>query len=73
MAISMTPEDKALDALWRARFGQPLPILGAGDVVRAVLGADAGPVKLQRGPSAKIQGRPPAPERERAMEKCQRL
>jgi hypothetical protein len=34
----MTDEDRALDALWRERFGEPLPILGAGDIVRAVLG-----------------------------------
>ena len=38
MLSSMTDEDRALDALWRERFGEPLPILGAGDIVRAVLG-----------------------------------
>ncbi|MEH6663955.1 MAG: hypothetical protein V7678_03825 [Brevundimonas sp.] len=36
----MTPDDEALDVLWRERFGQPLPILGAGDAVRAILAAD---------------------------------
>nr|MBB5292260.1 hypothetical protein [Brevundimonas basaltis] len=33
----MTDEDRELDALWRERFGEPLPILGAADIVRAVL------------------------------------
>jgi len=34
----MTDEDRALDALWRERFGEPLPILGAARIVRTVLG-----------------------------------
>lgn len=38
MLDTMTDEDRALDALWRDRFGEPLPILGAADIVRAVLG-----------------------------------
>lgn len=38
MLIEMTDEDRALDALWRERFGEPLPILGAGAVIKAVLG-----------------------------------
>jgi hypothetical protein len=33
----MTEEDRELDALWRERFGEPLPILGAGKFVREVL------------------------------------
>lgn len=38
MLSTMTQEDRDLDALWRERFGEPLPILGASDIVRAVLG-----------------------------------
>lgn len=34
----MTDEDHELDALWRERFGEPLPILGAAGIVRTVLG-----------------------------------
>ena len=37
MQPQMTDEDRELDALWRDRFGEPLPILGAGDFVRVVL------------------------------------
>ena len=33
----MTSEERELDRLWRERFGQPLPILGAPEVVREVL------------------------------------
>ena len=35
--IELTPEDQALDDLWRTCFNQPLPIIGAGDVVREIL------------------------------------
>lgn len=38
MTPRMTDEDRVLDALWREAFGEPLPILGAADLVRAVLG-----------------------------------
>lgn len=38
MSNPMTDEDRALDALWRERFGEPLPILGAARIVRTVLG-----------------------------------
>lgn len=34
----MTNEDRALDVIWRERFGEPLPILGASQIVREVLG-----------------------------------
>lgn len=37
MQAPMTDEDRELDSLWRERFGEPLPILGAGEFVRAVL------------------------------------
>lgn len=37
----MTDEDRALDALWRQHFGEPLPILGAGPFVRQVLAGRA--------------------------------
>lgn len=33
----LSPDDAALDALWREAFGQPLPILGAGHIVREIL------------------------------------
>ncbi len=33
----LSPDDAALDALWRETFGQPLPILGAGNIVREIL------------------------------------
>lgn len=33
----LSPEDAALDARWRAAFGQPLPLLGAGEIVRTIL------------------------------------
>ena len=33
----MTPEEAELDEQWRARFGQPLPILGCADIVRQIL------------------------------------
>lgn len=33
----LSAEDAALDAEWRATFGQPLPIIGAADIARAVL------------------------------------
>lgn len=42
MLDTMTDEDRALDALWRERFGEPLPILGAGEIVRSVLGLPGG-------------------------------
>ncbi|RZJ02279.1 MAG: DNA methylase [Brevundimonas sp.] len=35
----MTAEDRALDVLWREAFGEPLPILGAGQFVTQVLKA----------------------------------
>jgi hypothetical protein len=38
----MTEEDRELDALWREKFGEPLPILGGGDFVREVLGLPVG-------------------------------
>lgn len=33
----LSADDAALDALWRETFGQPLPILGAGHIVREIL------------------------------------
>lgn len=39
--IEMTLEDADLDRRWRARFGQPLPILGCSEIVRRIL--DEGP------------------------------
>lgn len=37
----MSDEDRQLDALWRQAFGEPLPILDAAPIVRAVLAARA--------------------------------
>lgn len=37
MTPDMSNEDRALDVLWRERFGEPLPILGAGEIVLEVL------------------------------------
>ncbi|WP_156389410.1 DNA methylase [Brevundimonas sp. Root1423] len=33
----MTAEEVELDREWRARFGQPLPMLGCADIVRRIL------------------------------------
>ncbi|WP_332658842.1 DNA methylase [Brevundimonas sp.] len=35
----MSSEDMELDRQWRARFGQPLPMLGCADIVRQILEA----------------------------------
>jgi hypothetical protein len=40
-APALSPEDTALDAQWRAAFGQPLPLLGAGPIVRTILAEKA--------------------------------
>lgn len=37
MTTPMSTEDRQLDAQWRDVFGQPLPILGAGELVRRIL------------------------------------
>ena len=37
MVSALSPEDLELDARWRARFGQPLPILGARELVEIML------------------------------------
>lgn len=37
VAERMSPEDMALDALWRDTFGEPLPMMGAADIVRTIL------------------------------------
>ena len=42
MMTPMSDEDRLLDALWREKFGVPLPILGGGDFVREVLGLATG-------------------------------
>lgn len=36
-SAEMTPEDLALDQQWRAKFGQPLPMIGASEIVRRIL------------------------------------
>ncbi|MGH6978535.1 MAG: hypothetical protein ACRED4_04490 [Brevundimonas sp.] len=37
VAERMSPEDMALDVLWRDTFGEPLPMMGAADIVRTIL------------------------------------
>ena len=37
MSAFVDDEDRELDAVWRARFGQPLPIRGCGPLVRRLL------------------------------------
>jgi len=34
----LDPEDAELDHLWRARYGQPLPLSGCAELVREILG-----------------------------------
>jgi hypothetical protein len=36
-AETMSPEDAALDMLWRRTFGEPLPMMGASEIVRTIL------------------------------------
>jgi len=36
-AMAILPDDQELDRLWRDAFGEPLPILGAAEIVVAVL------------------------------------
>ncbi len=35
--MEMSPQDRELDRLWRARFGEPLPMLGCAAIARRVL------------------------------------
>ena len=37
MTTSLPPDEARLDSLWRARFGQPMPMVGAPDIVRRIL------------------------------------
>ncbi|MEN5144751.1 hypothetical protein [Brevundimonas diminuta] len=37
MTRLLTPEEVRLDRLWRERFGQPLPMVGAPEVARRIL------------------------------------
>ncbi|WP_332678961.1 hypothetical protein [Brevundimonas sp.] len=41
-SAQMTTEEIELDREWRARFGQPLPMLGCADIVRRILMLPAG-------------------------------
>jgi hypothetical protein len=41
MTAHLHPEEVELDGEWRARFGQPLPILGCADLVRRLLDDEA--------------------------------
>jgi hypothetical protein len=38
--VALSPEDRALDDLWRKRFDQPLPTIGAAEVVQTILRKD---------------------------------
>lgn len=42
----MTDEERQLDVLWRARFGGPMPILGAVEIVKRMLN-ETGPMPLE--------------------------
>lgn len=42
-SAQMTAEEIELDREWRARFGQPLPMLGCADIVRRILLLPASP------------------------------
>lgn len=37
MSRDIPPDDAELDVLWRAAFGQPLPMLGAPEIARKIL------------------------------------
>lgn len=57
-ARTLSADDTALDALWRETFGQPLPILGAGHVVRKILkerGVAVPPTPSQKTASKKVE------------------
>ena len=45
-------EDRELDAEWRARFGQPLPIRGCAPLVRRLLAELPAPEQVARLPDA---------------------
>lgn len=45
MSRDLTPEDARLDQLWRERFGQPLPMIGAPEVARRILREHGIPVQ----------------------------
>lgn len=34
---ALSPEDQALDDLWRTHFNEPLPMIGAGEIVQQIL------------------------------------
>lgn len=37
MRTPLTEEDQDLDRQWRETFGEPMPILGGGDIVRQII------------------------------------
>jgi len=45
MTRLLTPEEVRLDQLWRKRFGQPLPMVGAPEVARRILRQHGVPVR----------------------------
>ena len=36
-SVALSAEDQALDDLWRAHFDEPLPMIGAGEIVQQIL------------------------------------
>jgi hypothetical protein len=52
MTRAMNPEDLELDGEWRARFGQPLPLLGCAEFVRSLLQDYDGQSRYDAHPSA---------------------
>ena len=64
MTRLLTPEEVRLDQLWREHFGQPLPILGAGHIVREILkdqGITVPPAPAQRSGAKKSDTAASAP------------
>ncbi|WP_427792410.1 hypothetical protein [Brevundimonas diminuta] len=54
MTRLLTPEEVRLDRLWRERFGQPLPMVGAPEVARRILRQHG--VSVRRPTEAKASG-----------------
>ena len=54
MRTTLNQEDQDLDRQWRETFGEPMPILGGGDIVRQIL-AEA---TLRRNTLASVSRKP---------------
>lgn len=72
MTSPLSAEDSELDRLWRKRFGEALPILGGGEIVRRIL-ATAGRVPAEDAAPDKASGtdvQPDAPANEMCAAVC---